>query len=186
MQFDEERTNEIELKLNSGIPRYGPEAATLREELEAIKARLEKRKTAAEEEAKKKTDQPKTNKARDQTKSPGKTKTKNKSTENLAPKSETQKKLDKIKERKRMIEESDKEKQKGHGHHHGCVEASLKVVHGKPSMGVPGEKSKKSSMRGKKQAKDEFDGLGATGKRDNWRPPKNVKKHRCEKEVRQG
>ena len=36
---------------------------------------------------------------------------------------------------------------------------------------------------GKKQAKDEFDGMGATSKRDTWRPPKNLKKHKCEDKV---
>lgn len=37
---------------------------------------------------------------------------------------------------------------------------------------------------GKKMAKDEFDGMGATSKRDNWRPPKHLKKHKCEDKVR--
>ena len=36
---------------------------------------------------------------------------------------------------------------------------------------------------GKKMAKDEFDGMGATSKRDNWRPPKHLKKHKCEDKV---
>ena len=65
VKWDEERTVEINEKLVSGIPRYGPEAATLKEELEEIKAREDKRKTAKEEEAKKKADKPKTNKARE-------------------------------------------------------------------------------------------------------------------------
>ena len=37
---------------------------------------------------------------------------------------------------------------------------------------------------GKKMAKDEFDGMGATSKRDTWRPPKNLKKHKCEDKVK--
>ena len=37
---------------------------------------------------------------------------------------------------------------------------------------------------GKKMAKDEFDGMGATSKRDTWRPPKLLKKHKCEDKVR--
>ena len=32
-------------------------------------------------------------------------------------------------------------------------------------------------------AKDEFDGMGATSKRDTWRPPKHLKKHKCEDKV---
>ena len=36
---------------------------------------------------------------------------------------------------------------------------------------------------GKKMAKDEFDGMGATSKRDTWRPPKHLKKHKCEDKV---
>ena len=60
---DEERLEEIETELKT-VPRYGPEAANLREEKEEIEERQEKRK-AAEEEAKVKSDKPKTNKARD-------------------------------------------------------------------------------------------------------------------------
>ena len=148
VKWDEERTVEINEKLVSGIPRYGPEAATLKEELEEIKAREDKRKTAKEEEAKKKADKPKTNKAREDKKDgnttpkkDGKTTPKNKSTENLAPKSETQIKLDKLKERKRMIEEAEKEKNKaahGHGRHTACIaEAVAPFVPG-TSFGKPG------------------------------------------------
>ena len=36
---------------------------------------------------------------------------------------------------------------------------------------------------GKKNAQDEFGGMGATSKRDTWRPPKGVKKHKCEDKV---
>ena len=71
----------------------------------------------------------------------GKTTPKNKSTENLAPKSETQIKLDKLKERKRMLEEAEKEKNKaahGHGRHVACVaEAVTPFVPG-TSFGKPG------------------------------------------------
>ena len=231
VKWDEERTVEINEKLASGIPRYGPEAATLKEELEVITAREEKRKTAKEEEAKKKADKPKTNKAREDKKDgkstpkkDGKTTPKNKSTENLAPKSETQIKLDKLKERKRMIEEAEKEKNKaahGHGRHTACVaEAVLPFTPGS-SFGKPGTSGSNSRANtasrcqlflyslfayhrelkililmqycmhscdvprmGKKMAKDEFDGMGATSKRDTWRPPKLLKKHKCEDKVR--
>ena len=54
VKYDEERRKEITEKLASGIPSYGPEAATLREELDVITHREEKRKAAKEEEAKKK------------------------------------------------------------------------------------------------------------------------------------
>ena len=148
VKYDEERRIEITEKLASGIPRYGPEAATLREELDVITQREEKRKAAKEEEAKKKADKPKTNKAREDKKDgkgtpkkDGKTTPKNKSTENLAPKSETQIKLDKLKERKRMIEEAEKEKNKaahGHGRHTACIaEAVAPFVPG-TSFGKPG------------------------------------------------
>ena len=148
VKYDEERRIEITEKLASGIPRYGPEAATLREELDVITQREEKRKAAKEEEAKKKADKPKTNKAREDKKDgkgtpkkDGKTTPKNKSTENLAPKSETQIKLDKLKERKRMLEEAEKEKNKaahGHGRHVACVaEAVTPFVPG-TSFGKPG------------------------------------------------
>ena len=59
VKFDEERRIDITEKLASGIPSYGPEAATLREELDVITHREEKRKAAKEEEAKKKVDKPK-------------------------------------------------------------------------------------------------------------------------------
>ena len=63
IQRDGERIEEIQTELKD-IPRYGPEAANLRAEQEEIETRQEKRK-AAEEEAKVKSDKPKTNKARD-------------------------------------------------------------------------------------------------------------------------
>ena len=148
VKWDEERRVEINEKLSSGIPRYGPEAATLKEELEVITAREEKRKAAKEEEAKKKADKPKTNKAREDKKDgkttpkkDGKTTPKNKSTENLAPKTETQIKLDKLKERKRMIEEAEKEKHKaahGHGRHTACVAEAVLPFNPGSSFGKPG------------------------------------------------
>ena len=60
VKYDEERRIDVTEKLASGIPSYGPEAATLREELDVITHREEKRKAAKEEEAKKKVDKPKT------------------------------------------------------------------------------------------------------------------------------
>ena len=137
IQWDEERTVEINTKLASGIPRYGPEAATLKEELEVIKAREEKRKereekrkNGKEEDSKTKSGKSTTNSAREKKKDTTKTKL----TENLAPKTETQIKLDKLKERKRMIDDSEKEKNRalhGHGRHTACMaESALPFVPG--------------------------------------------------------
>ena len=143
IQHEGERTKEINVKLASGIPRYGPEAAALRDELEKIKQSEEKRKTAKDEELKKKADKLKTNKARDSPIKDNKNseKTKTKSSENLAPKTETQIKLDKLKAKKKMIEDAEKEKHKAHaGRHTNCMGETVQQLNGVPSFGKPGSR----------------------------------------------
>jgi len=132
---DGERLIEIEEELKP-LPRYGPEAAALKLEKEEIEERQQKRKEAEEEaknkELKSKNEKMKTNKARDdktsgrktpeKVKQGGRTTSANNLNSSGVPKSETQQKLDKIKERKRMLAQAEKEKQDraSGGRHHSC------------------------------------------------------------------